>query len=345
MPVPVHLPSNQPADRFYRGGEKIRQFRTVAAAGDRVPEDWVGSTTTLFGDPEIGLTRLPEGEVLRDEITSDPQAWLGAAHVETFGPDAMLLVKLLDAGERLPVHLHPDGDFAHQHLGAAHGKAEAWYMLDGGTVYLGFARDVSADEVAGWVERQDVEAMLDAMHAVEVSAGDSVYVPPGMPHAIGAGIFLVEVQEPEDMSILLEWRDFDVDGASEGHLGLGFEAALGAVDRRGRTEREIEALVVRGAASGPALAAGSERYFRAERHEIAGTIVLDPGFSVLVVLEGGGFLAAGDGHSSELRRGDTVLVPHSAGELMVNGDVTLLRCRPPQPAPTDDALSPGVDPS
>ncbi|WP_231560250.1 hypothetical protein [Microbacterium hominis] len=39
------------------------------------------------------------------------------------------LVKLLDAGQRLPVHAHPDDAFAAAHLGRAHGKAEAWYIL------------------------------------------------------------------------------------------------------------------------------------------------------------------------------------------------------------------------
>lgn len=334
MPVPIHLPSNQPADRFYRGGAKIRQFRSMADAGDRVPEDWVGSTTTLFGDPEIGLTRLPEGQLLKDEIAADPVGWLGAEHTDRFGSDTKLLVKLLDAGERLPVHLHPDVAFAHEHLGASHGKAEAWFMIEGGTVHLGFTRDISAEEVARWVERQDVDAMLAAMHRIEVGAATSVYVPPGLPHSIGAGVFLVEVQEPEDMSILLEWRDFEIDGTSEGHLGIGFEKALRAVDRRGWADAEIHALVVRAARSGRTLAPGSEQYFRVERHEVTGTTVLDAGFSVIVVLEGAGSFTAADGLESSLQRGDTVLVPHASGKLTVIGDVTLLRCRPPASVPT-----------
>ena len=39
-----------------------------------------------------------------------------------------------------------------------------------------------------------------------------VLVPAGVLHAIGEGVLLVELQEPEDLSILLEWRGFELDG-------------------------------------------------------------------------------------------------------------------------------------
>ena len=58
MTEPILLPANQPADRFYRGGAKIAALRQVPYLGGNVPEDWVGSTTTLFGESDLGLTRL-----------------------------------------------------------------------------------------------------------------------------------------------------------------------------------------------------------------------------------------------------------------------------------------------
>ena len=57
--------------------------------------------------------------------------------MELFGADPRLLVKLLDAGQRLPVHAHPHASFAAVHLGTAHGKAGAWYIVEGGEIYLG----------------------------------------------------------------------------------------------------------------------------------------------------------------------------------------------------------------
>ena len=330
MTDPVFLPANQPADRFYAGGEEIRAFRGTAAAGDRVPEDWVGSCTTLFGEDRLGLTELATGGLLRDEIAADPAGWLGQQHVERYGADPMLLVKLLDAGQRLPVHLHPEGAFAAEHLGRRHGKAEAWYIVNGGSVHLGFTRDIDGEELRRWVDGQDVEAMLAAMHRVEVRPGDSVYVPPGCPHAIGAGVFLVEVQEPEDLSILLEWKDFAIDGPADGHLGLGFETALQAADTAALKPADLDALVVRAGTGEATLSEAAARYFRAERADIDGTAVLDAGFSILVVLSGEGTLTA-DGRRFPLSRGNTVLVPFAAGELQVDGSLSVVRCRPPRP--------------
>ena len=116
-----------------------------------------------------------------------------------FGPDPSLLVKLLDAGQRLPVHFHPGRAFARDALGLTHGKTEAWVIVEadpGAAVHVGFSRPVAPDEVRDWMRAQDSTAMLAAMHEIPVEAGDAVFVPAGTSHAIGAGILLVELQEP-----------------------------------------------------------------------------------------------------------------------------------------------------
>lgn len=85
-----------------------------------------------------------------------------------FGPDTELLVKLLDAGERLPVHFHPDRDFARRHFGSARGKTEAWLIVETrrepATVWLGFRDDVESEKLVGWVDRQDGATMLGALN-------------------------------------------------------------------------------------------------------------------------------------------------------------------------------------
>ena len=280
------LPSNRPPERFYRGGARITELRGDPPAAEREPEDWVGSTTTIFGERELGLTRLPDGRLLRDAVESDPVAWLGAEHVARWGSDVRLLVKLLDAGQRLPVHAHPDDAFAAQHLGAAHGKAEAWCILEGGTVHLGLREDIGMPQLADLVARQDTGALLALLHEIEVSPGDVVWVPPGELHAIGAGVLLLELQQPEDLSILLEWDGFAIDGAAAGHLGLGFEVALGAVNRAGRTSEGVSALMRRAAGAGTLLPDAAEEYFRLERVAVASEVALDAGFAVILVVDG-----------------------------------------------------------
>src|SRR5206468_3373772 len=94
---------------------------------------------------------------------------------------------------------------------------------------------------------------------------DSVLVPAGMPHAVGAGIFLIELQEPTDFSMLMEWRGFELDGRAEGHLGLGFDVALSCVDRSGQGAERLRELRSAGAGARGLFPAESERFFRAER--------------------------------------------------------------------------------
>ena len=113
----------------------------------------------------------------RDAIAADPVSYLGPAHVDRFGPDPGLLVKLLDAGQRLPVHCHPGRAFAGAALGSPHGKTEAWVIVEAepdASVYVGFTRDVGLDEVRAWMGDQDSAAMLGAMHELPVAAGDAI---------------------------------------------------------------------------------------------------------------------------------------------------------------------------
>ncbi|HEY8591033.1 MAG TPA: class I mannose-6-phosphate isomerase [Naasia sp.] len=320
----IILPSNQPTARFYRGGERISRFRGEPSSASNTPEDWVGSTTSVRGQAPTGMTRLADGELLADAVARNPNRWLGERHVERFGVDTMLLVKLLDAGQRLPVHAHPDRSFASRHVLGAHGKAEAWYILTPGLVHLGLVRDVSDDELRMLVATQDSAGLLALMHAVTVAAGDSVFVPHGALHAIGDGILLAEVQEPEDLSILLEWTGFDLDGERDGHLGLGFGVALSAVETRGRSTAEIEGLVRRSVAQGPALPGGAEQFFRLDRVDVRHDFAA--GFAIVIALEEAVLtLASG---ARRLAAGSTVLVPFAAGPFRIEG--AALVARPPK---------------
>lgn len=333
---PEVLTANQPTGRFYRGGARIADFRGITSAGTHAPEDWVGSTTSVRGQDPVGKTRLGDGPLLTDAIALDPYGWLGAEHVAAFGSDTKLLVKLLDAGERLPVHAHPDRAFASRTLGAAHGKAEAWYILSPGEVRLGLRRDLSRSELRRIIADQDVEVLLDAMHAVTVATGDRVFVPPGLLHAIGEGILLAEVQEPEDLSILIEWRDFSIDGSVDGHLGLGFELALQAVETRARTEEQIGSLVLtadegRSGNDVSCLPPEADPFFRLERVVVDGTVALEPGFAVLIVVDGSIELAA-NGPRLSLARGGTALLPAAAAPVILVGNGSVLVARPPLPS-------------
>ena len=254
---PLLLPPNQ-FHRFYSGGARIDALRGVPEGEDGRPEDWVGSTATSFGSDTEGLSRLEDGRVLRDAIAEDPEGFLGPDHVERFGADPALLVKLLDAGQRLPVHFHPGRAFARERLGMGFGKTECWIILEAepdAAVHVGPREPLDPATVRGWVDTQDADEMLAALQRVPVAAGDAVLVPAGTLHAIGAGILLLELQEPTDLSVLVEWKPFGVTDGSE-HLQLGWEAALEAMDTE---PADVEALSGGAGAAGPSAPAIARR--------------------------------------------------------------------------------------
>lgn len=330
--APIVLPSNQPPDRFYQGGKQISKFRSEATSGPRQPEDWVASTTCCSGHDSLGLSRLPDGSLLIDEIQKHPPEWLGPDHIKAYGIDTKLLVKLLDAGQRLPVHAHPHADWSKENIGHAHGKAEAWYILTPGKVFLGLRESISAAEMLKLVEAQDIHTLLGMMHKVPVKAHQTVYVPPGLLHAIGEGILLVEVQEPEDLSILLEWRDFDIDGSVHGHLGVGFQKALTAVEIEGRSREQVLRLVSDQNSFGNVVAAESNEYFVIERLQFEGEISCRRGFAIVVVLDGDMQLITDSKESVSLTKGTTTVVPFADGDFLLQGTGQLLVARPPSPA-------------
>jgi mannose-6-phosphate isomerase len=335
---PQLLPPNV-VPHWYAGGPGLAAWRGLPPVGDRSPEEWVGATVARFGEPNLGPARLADGTLLRDAVSADPRGWLGRDDGEP--GDTGVLVKLLDAGQRLPVHVHPTREYASQHLGCAYGKTEAWYVLeadDDAAVWVGWREEVGQDRLTELVEAQDAEAMLALMHRVPVRPGDGVLVPGGTPHAIGAGILLVEAQEPTDQSILLE-RTNTTASDDEAFLGLSRDVALSVVETTALTD--VAALTRHTGAHVAGLVEvlpeEAAPFFRMEL--LAPGVHVPAGFAVAVVLSGAGALTAVHGEPIDVERGRTLVVPAACGDWHIDGDVRLLVCRsgttwPPQRTPT-----------
>jgi mannose-6-phosphate isomerase len=350
--------------RFYRGGALLAAFRGARPAeatdGDR-PEDWVGSTVRAWTAPgtpatDEGLSRLATGDgdrTIRSLLEADPAAVAGPALIERAGITSGVLVKLLDAAIRLPVHAHPAREFARRHLDSFFGKAEAWIVLatreipglEPPNVRLGFRRDVGRDELRGWIEEGRSAELLAAMHARPAHAGDVWFVPPGTPHSIGAGAFILEVQEPTDFSIVAEVAGFPIDPAAA-HLRLGWDVAIDAIDRRGRDDGEIDLL--RQPSTTMADAGGLRRrsvlgsatapFFRAERVTVdrRGRPDWEASYVVGVVTAGSGVVRAPGGELA-VHAGSTFALPAAATpraelEPTHGGPLELIACLPPRAA-------------
>jgi mannose-6-phosphate isomerase len=350
MILPVRLAAN-PVQHFYRGGARIAALRGFTPVSDHQPEEWVAATVSRFGDDTTGLGVTDDGVLLRDLVAGDPAGWLGseAATATRSGPaDTGVLVKLLDAGQRLPVHAHPDRAFAATHLGCPYGKTEAWFVLDaepGAAVHLGWTEDVDPAELAVRRDEQDSDWMLSRMHRIEVRPGDGILVPAGQVHAIGEGVFVVEAQEPTDFSILLEWS-VTTSTRDESHLGLGFEQAMAAVSHTRLPEQELAALCrhVDGhratSAPQPALVSMADPFFHLDVL-VPGAELTEPlpaGFAAVVVLEGRGALGSA-GHAVPVAGGDLLAVPAQFGEWSARGPLRLVVARPGTGWPASLGLS------
>jgi mannose-6-phosphate isomerase len=330
---------------YYEGGDGIDRFRHEH--GTDGPEDWVGSVTAFpklllpaGADPKTGISRLSDGTRLDVYVAANPEGWLGPELHRSFGSEPGLLVKLLDAGERLPVHWHPDRDFANDHLASRFGKNEGWIVLAAradARIWLGFTRDVDAGELRSWVDDQDAEAMLAAMNVFTPKPGEVYYIPAGVPHAIGGGITIVELQEPTSFSILAEYRSFGVDDAAAS-LGLEWELALSCVDARAYAGefrdvlRPLQLVASReGGTLGRLYSNETEPYFQAYRAlATGGALALGgPEFRIVVVESGKGALTT-SADKEAVREGETWLVPYGAGELTLEGLVEAIVCCPPK---------------
>ena len=329
------LPPN-PVFRFYKGGAGIDRFREIEPeTGPGAPEDWVASTTTSFGHDKEGLAALQDGRLLRDVIAEDPVGFLGPEHVAALGSNPGLLVKLLDAGERLAVHFHPGRSFAKQHLHSDFGKTEAWLILHaepGAHVHLGLRAPIDLATLRDWVDEQDSDVMLQALNKVPVSVGDALFVPAGTLHTIGSGITLIELQEPSDMSVVVEWRNAGVTSGDE-HLQLGWETVLPAADIDAGAPVHVPA---RRAEAGRSslkrlLPPEADSYFRAEQLIVQENepLQLQPQFSILIGTDGELTLGSKAGESLRVVMGTAVVIPFGAGMTTLSGAGTAIRCLPP----------------
>ncbi len=223
-----------------------------------------------------------------------------------------LLVKFLDATDRLSVQVHPNDVQARFFTPDENGKTEAWIILDAqpeSVIYAGLKRGIDQFRLERHLANGTVEQCL---HSYSVRAGDCVFIPAGTVHAIGEGILLAEVQQSSDLTFRLhDWGRLGNDGKPR---PLHIEESLVCIDfDRG----PVAPVVPRPLTSSSPKSIGTtseelvaNEFFVLHRHTMHGQTWFrsDNRFHVVLVLGGEGVLSCHD-VEHPLTVGTTLLMP------------------------------------
>ena len=217
LPIPMH-PAYRYGEMTPWGGSRLRERFGKDTKNDRTGESLeVSCIPGLESRDALGRT-LPG--LIRE---------FGAKLVGDYADQPFpLLLKLIDAREKLSVQVHPDDPYAREHENKL-GKTEAWVILnaeEGASILYGIEDGVSIDQLGrALTAGEDIEPMI---HRVPVKAGDVFYMPSGMVHAIGGGIVLYEIQQSSDVTYRL-W-DFNRTNDKGEKRPLHIQQSLDVID-------------------------------------------------------------------------------------------------------------------
>ncbi len=221
-----------------------------------------------------------------------------------------LLLKFLDAHDRLSVQVHPNDAQATNYFAGERGKTEAWIILaadPGSCVFAGLKQEIDESTLREALDRGRVEKCL---HRVEVATGDCLFIPAGIVHAIGEGIVLAEVQQSSDLTFrLFDWNRLGTDGQPR---PLHIEQSLDCIDFGLGPVNPVKPVVVSDADHAVEELVHCP-YFTIRRHAVSQpvTIGADERCHILMGLQGSA-TCCGVGGSQLLAVGDTLLLPASA---------------------------------
>lgn len=327
---PIKLTSER-AWRTYLGGNMLDSFHGREVCEDsHFPEEWIMSTTAAknAGREHIrdeGMSRdVQTHETLKKLIERAPEEMLGAEHYKKYGANTGVLIKLIDSAERLSVQVHPNKEMARKLFHSEYGKTECWHILDGRTIngaepciYLGFKENITREKWKDIFDRQDIPAMLECLHRIPVHKGDTYLIPGGVPHAIGSGCFLMEIQEPTDYTIRTERitpSGFQI-ADSMCHQGIGFEKMFDCFCYKGMNEeenRKAYQIPLENNGTGEVLIGYHiSPCFQLTLFRVTSTLHLDSDtvFKGLYILSGEGEIGCTDGSVMRVYKGDQFFVP------------------------------------
>lgn len=250
--------------------------------------------------------------------------------IEEFGPGCLgknaeafrcfpLLIKLIDAKDKLSVQVHPDDSYALEHEGEF-GKTEMWYVLDalpGAQLIYGLKTEVTEDILKEYVYSDKITELC---RFVPVKKGDVFFIPAGTVHAIGEGMLIAEVQQ--NSNITYRVSDYGRLGNDGKPRALHKEKALQVINRK-PTPLFSEHKTIKGKEFTEKQLADC-RYFKVSELELNGQTEIreNDSFVSLIVLEGEAALSWCGGETN-IRKADSIFIP-AALKVSISGKAKIL---------------------
>ena len=305
-------------------------YKDYPWGGSRIPETFhrdvpagIYAESWEIADHDDGMSVVANGPMagrtLRDILQEDPEGIIGT---RTEGSKFPLLIKLIDAKQKLSVQVHPNDATAAEFGGEA--KTEMWYLLgDNPTqVYCGLKDGVSRDSFLQAVEDG---TSGETMQSVPVEKDSVVFVRGGRVHAIDAGCLILEIQQNSNTTYrIYDWDRIGNDGKPR---ELHVEQAVNVINWADNESPLTE----------PVLKADTDdfqqwellncEYFRLEKIVLAGmceSAMTGETFHALFIAEGEAMLEW-NGGSETLKAGESILVPAALPTYTLDGNATVLR--------------------
>ena len=304
------------------GGTRLITEYGFETKEDNIAEAWLLSAHP--DGPSFVQNGVYAGKTLAEALAAEGKAVLGSNNADKQG--FPILIKLIDAKQKLSVQVHPGDEYARR-VENENGKTEAWYILDAAPdaeLVYGVNREITREAFSESIQNKEVETVLNF---VKVKKGDVVFIPSGMLHAIGAGIFLAEVQQSSNTTYRV--YDYDRPGKDGKPRELHIKKATDVVD--------LKVPVADFSPKGEPLDANGGRktyltgcaYFSMTRLCVDGTFTdtaSEESFVSLLVLSGEGELICGE-QRLPLKKGGSVFIPAGKGEYTLAGKLEILETR------------------
>lgn len=305
-----------PLTDYLWGGQRLKTEYGFDSEKEKVAEAWVLSNRQ--DGQSLVLNGELKGKTLGEAIEAFGDGCLGEnAKKFKYFP---LLIKFIDAKQKLSVQVHPDDDYALKNEGEF-GKTEMWYILDcipDAKLIYGLKREVSAEELKFYIEE---DRITEICNFVPVHKGDAFFIPSGTIHAIGEGILIAEVQQ--NSNITYRVSDYGRLGADGKPRALHKQKAFEVISRKPTPVAEkINAVINSSGMKERQLA--SCKYFNVKSILLDGEYELfdDNSFVSVLVLEGECELKYND-NDLKLKKGSSVFVPAGI-KVHISGKAELL---------------------